>query len=498
MARQELLMLFVSIAVVLFGSVCGRIPNMLRGRPKGGMLGAPANPGNINLPPDMWFTQKLDHFNEADTRTWQQKYSLNDTFHTPGGPVFIMLGGEGPANAIWLVEGAWITYAAKFGAFCLQLEHRYYGKSHPTPDMSTKNLEYLSSEQALMDAAVFIQYVKMKFNLTDNKFVTFGGSYSGSLSGWFREKYPHLVDGAVATSAPVFAKVNFLEYLGVVRDSLGTTGSTCNQNIAVAIVKFSNMMAIPAKRGMLEKLFRLCDPIDHYNAPDVANLYSTLAGNFEGIVQYNKDNRAFEGAVDTKVTIDTLCEIMSNESLGCEVHRYAAVNSLLLDTYSQKCLDYKYSSMINDLKKTDWNSTAAEGGRQWMYQTCVEFGWYQSSDLSDQPFGQHFPLSFSVQQCADIFGSKFTKSFIQDSVEKTNTNYGGYGLKVTNVVFPNGSIDPWHKMGITKNLSSLAPAVFINGTAHCANMYPPSPNDSEQLVQARTFIMGQISDWIKK
>lgn len=62
-----------------------------------------------------------------------QKYSLNDTFHTPGGPVFIMLGGEGPANAIWLVEGAWITYAAKFGAFCLQLEHRYYGKSHPTP-----------------------------------------------------------------------------------------------------------------------------------------------------------------------------------------------------------------------------------------------------------------------------------------------------------------------------------------------------------------------------
>ena len=41
-------------------------------------------------------------------------------------------------------------------------------------------------------------------------------------------------------------------------------------------------------------LFRLCDDIDPSNANDIANLYSTLAGNFEGVVQYNKDNRGFE------------------------------------------------------------------------------------------------------------------------------------------------------------------------------------------------------------
>jgi len=31
-------------------------------------------------------------------------------------------------------------------------------------------------------------------------------------------------------------------------------------------------------------------------------------------------------------------------------------------------------------------------GRQWMYQTCTEFGYYQTSDDDKQPFGHHFDL----------------------------------------------------------------------------------------------------------
>lgn len=45
-----------------------------------------------------------------------------------------------------------------------------------------------------------------------------------------------------------------------------------------------------------------------------------------------------------------------------DLSKYAKVNSLILDTYGEKCLDVKYSDMIKDLRQTSWNSSAAEGG----------------------------------------------------------------------------------------------------------------------------------------
>jgi len=57
-------------------------------------------------------------------------------------------------------------------------------------------LKYLSSEQALADLATFREAMVKQFALSDrNKWISFGGSYPGALSAWFRYKYPHLVHG---------------------------------------------------------------------------------------------------------------------------------------------------------------------------------------------------------------------------------------------------------------------------------------------------------------
>lgn len=46
-------------------------------------------------------------------------------------------------------------------------------------------------------------------------------------------------------------------------------------------------------------------------------------------------------------------------------------------------------------------------GRQWTYQTCTEFGFFQTSTARPKLFSETFPVDFFVQQCVDIFGPRF-------------------------------------------------------------------------------------------
>ena len=69
-----------------------------------------------------------------------------------------------------------------------------------------------------------------------------------------------------------------------------------------------------------------------------------------------------QGAIGTNITIDTLCSIMNDERAGHPLVRYSKVNSLLLDTHGEKCLDTNYEDMINELRQTSWSSSASEGG----------------------------------------------------------------------------------------------------------------------------------------
>ncbi|KAF2879874.1 hypothetical protein ILUMI_26304 [Ignelater luminosus] len=478
-----------------------------RGRHVGGNLGLPGGKekeielGSVEVAEE-WFPQKLDHFNPTDGRTWLQRFYKNEQYYDPstGGPIFLMIGGEGEASVKWMTKGAWIDYAKKFGALCFQLEHRYYGKSHPTKDLSTKNLQYLTSQQALADLAEFISAMNQRYGLsTDAKWIAFGGSYPGSLAAWLRLKYPHLVHGSMSASGPLLAEVDFSDYFKVVDESLSTYSDDCVNAIKEGTAEIDILLRHMIGQRNLNKKFKLCDPVEKYvnNPNDIANLYETLSGNFAGVVQYNKDNRIGGNQEVSNITIDTICDIMTNQKLGPPVDRLAAVNSLLLSVYDQKCLDYKYDKMIDNMRNGSWDSEIAEGGRQWTYQTCTEFGFFQTSSYTPQVFGNDFPVEFFIQQCVDIFGPKYNSSFVNSAAERTNILYGALDIEVTNVVFVHGSIDPWHALGITKTINQGAPAIYIKGTAHCANMYPPSDNDLPELKAAREQIIEYIDRWIR-
>ena len=80
--------------------------------------------------------------------------------------------------------------------------------------MSKENLKFLSSKQALKDTANFISRMSEIYHI--KHWIVFGCSYSGTLAAWMRLKYPHLVLGAISSSGPLYAKLNFPEYFQVI------------------------------------------------------------------------------------------------------------------------------------------------------------------------------------------------------------------------------------------------------------------------------------------
>lgn len=139
------------------------------------------------------------------------RYFQYDSFYKTGGPIFVVVGGEwNIQESIWILRGHAYDMVKTLNGIIFYTEHRYYGKSHPTSDTSTKNLKYLSVDQTLEDLAHFIENIKIEIPMRENSGVIFvGRSYSATMVTWFRKKYPYLISGAWSSSGPIEAKFNF-------------------------------------------------------------------------------------------------------------------------------------------------------------------------------------------------------------------------------------------------------------------------------------------------
>ncbi len=55
----------------------------------------------------------------------------------------------------------------------------------------------------MMDYVELIKYIRYTYAAMDLPCIVFGGSYGGMLASWLRMKYPHVFQGALASSAPI-------------------------------------------------------------------------------------------------------------------------------------------------------------------------------------------------------------------------------------------------------------------------------------------------------
>lgn len=451
-----------------------------------------------DLPADQWYTQIVDHFDVTSNATWQQRYWVNETFWTGNvnSPVFVYIEGEAAGSAADVVLGQHVELAQQFGALVVALEHRFYGESQPTGDLSTGSLKFLSSHQALADLARFIdEYLvpTYKLDLSQNKLVTFGGSYPGALSAWARLRLPHLVYAALSTSSPVQAVADFYGYNDVIADSLANT-AVGGSPFCLARVKQAFMVLDAAMRNTTESktemssLMYSCAPA--LSANDVMMLATNVAGAIMGVVQYNNDQPSYN--------IANICATMTASNSS-------AINALaqvVQATSGGQCIDNSYTDYIQSLQQTAVGNQGGVGDRQWTWQTCTQFGYYQSCDSGRHcPFSTLMTLQSNYQMCVDIFGNFVDAASNIDRIEFTNAYLGGYGVDRTadRIIFTNGGIDPWHALSVTPDRATNPDnlALLIPTGAHCSQMFPSMPNDPPDRVAARVAAAQQLKEWLQ-
>lgn len=470
--------------------------------------------------PTRWLTQRLDHF-ESNNATWNQRYFVNDTLFDGTGPVFLCVGGEGPGFTTDVVvtgtvHAADMIEAAKMhGALILALEHRYYGESIPTNNFSTSNLKWLSSQQALADLAVFVGYINDKYNLTkDNKWITWGGSYPGMMASFARLKYPHLIHGAVASSAPVMAISNMEGYNDVTAESMAASsvgGSVqCAEAIKEAFEILGKLLLSGPKGWIeLETKFNICNSNSYdSNHPLEDPLNQLTFSNDLGLIFPVQGNDP--GCTSIGCNISSIClNFMTNSTYGNPLDRLATFNNYLSKMYNEECTPVDYKNAV----VTPMTDISLERGtsRVWEWQTCTEYGFYQTCDPTSKCLFTSNPhqntLTSNINVCRLAFGDRFSNFNVNQSVKFSNLWSGGRTPGVSRVMYVNGEIDPWHaqsiipKNGVYGTLVNVGEsgqdlsALMVKGASH---HYWTHANgvQSKEIVEAKRIIFRKISEWL--
>ncbi|KAJ7944198.1 Serine carboxypeptidase S28 family protein [Quillaja saponaria] len=373
---------------------------------------------------EIWFNQTLDHFSPYDHRRFEQRYfEFLDHFRTPDGPIFLKICGEAACNGI--ANDYISVLAEKFGAAVVSLEHRYYGKSSPFKSLTTENLRYLSSKQALFDLAVFRQYYQESLNIklnrtkAENPWFVFGISYPGALSAWFRLKFPHLTCGSLASSAVVLAVYNFTEFdqqIGV------SAGEECKAALQETNQLIEQRLATNGKA--VKSLFR-ADELQIEG-----DFFYFLADAAVIAFQYGNPDKLCSPLVEAKNAGEDLVEVYAKYV----TEYYLGSFGVDVQTYNQKHLQ---------------NTTLSEGSgdRLWWFQVCTEVAYFQVAPANDSVRSSKVDTRYHLDLCKNVFGEG-----IFPDVTATNIYYGGTKIAGSKIIFTNGSQDPWRHA--SKQISS--------------------------------------------
>lgn len=506
-----------------------------------------------------YLPQRLDHFSSrpcpssggdsCSTKTFRQRYFYSSRYvHKDdattddedlntalrGGELgekrrtyaFLCVGGEGPSlDQSVLVDSAHCSGDMLYSAGKLfeehgtdvhlfSLEHRYYGDSYPVfqdedgKDQSpvlSENLVFLSSRQALADLAHFVSTTNSDPDLfprgddgvADVKWATFGGSYPGMVAAWSRLKFPHLIHMSVSNSAPVQAELDFRGYNNRVASDLSYTKIGGSDECRRVFEEGHGQVAEMLRSGNSQdkedvaELFNVCGGADALSDQRNADMFLG-----DGLLfppaQSNDPHCAGDLCDIGKLCSRLLAEEENTSSMGA-IAAVAAVQS-----EGENCTEVDWDKTVAYLSSPE---AQAGGLRSWLWQTCTEFGFYQTCQVNTTcPYGRGFHgPDADLEICSAAFG--VSPEAVRQNVQDSLDYYGGWDMRgVGNILSVNGDVDPWSELALTPERQRIKsrrrPTVWVKGASHHFWTHPVKGTDGAEVQAVRDNIYSQVKAWL--
>ena len=441
---------------------------------------------NISVP--------IDHY-APNSQNFLMRYYIRTDYYsqTQSGPIFFYCGNEGAIEGFVNNSGYIDFLASQMDAVVVFAEHRYFGESLPFGDSSYDTLDklkFLSPHQALADYAYLLTYLQQTyFNVP---VITWGGSYGGMLSAWFRMKYPHLVTGAIASSAPIFhfnGTVDPYLFNSIVTQHFSLMGgSECPAVIKTAFDYLVEYRYNISTYFMLQNEFNTCQDI--ITSDDVYDIMSWLynAFSYMAMVDYTSNSSFLQPmpAYPVKVACNLITQVVDITD-PAEVFRAVVAGANIYYNYTG-------NQVCNDLNLTSSQGNLGDMG--WDFLSCTTLS---------------MPIGMNGQ--TDMFWNEPWDQIAQDSYclqtygESTNVNYAAlwYGNSqnqthilrhASNIVFTSGSLDPWQSGSVLENINPNIIAFVMEGAAHHSELRAPTGGDLPEVVSGRVLISQAIQYWV--
>ncbi|GAA6033813.1 hypothetical protein JCM8097_000354 [Rhodosporidiobolus ruineniae] len=453
------------------------------------------------------FDQLVSHIDAVPpptpSATFKQRYWFDASHYKPGGPVFLLDGGEtdGANRLPFLESGILRLLGEATGGIGVVFEHRYYGESFPVDHLTTDSYRFLDTLQSLHDGAHFARTISFPglehLNLTapHTPWLYYGGSYAGAKAAFARKLFPNVFWGAIASSAVTTAIVDYWQYYEPIRLN---GPSECISRLVNHTAFIDQLLALnsPFVTSTLKSFFGLGNVTlneDFVNALALP-LGSYQAQNWDPKVG-SKGFRAFCDALEADQPGSSVFSLPrpledALASLGAHLpsswpkdprSRFAAFAS-----YAAYIKEHVASACPDNLSQDECFGTDSYGGdgleeadwKSWSYQFCTEWGYFIGAAPEGTPslVSRLITPDYTAQICRKAFPpGEINRVPAEPNVTAIN-QWGSFDFSYPRLAFVDGSADPW-----------------LYATPHSPTA--PHPDRKDTLKEPFKLIPGGVHHW---